>query len=38
MFNLLLAKRILENSANISIKDCIIAHYKEYSEAYADLQ
>jgi len=36
--NLLLAKRIIEKSANLSVKDCIIAHYKEYSEGYSYLK
>jgi len=32
--NLLLAKRIIENSGNLSIEECIDAHYKEYAVGY----
>jgi hypothetical protein len=38
MLNLILAKKILEASANTSIEDSIKSHYEEYSEGYSYLK
>lgn len=38
MLNLLLAKKITENSSKMNLKNIIESHYEEYSEGYSYLK